>query len=304
MIRRTYLGLDVRDDQLRAVALRRKGRGSLLAGARTLALKEGALVPSAREANIRDLRAFAEGLHELLGPLAGGEERLSLSLPDTAGTLLLTEAESPFKSKGEGLDVLRWQLKGALPLDPREMHLDYQVLGRGESGRCRLVVAAVARPVLQQYEEVLAGAGFNAAVVDFHCLNLYNYYRPRLDLGEDFSLVAVEGGGLTFQFFQGRELVFHRSCRVGAEPAQVFRELNRSLVACRQKYAGVPRAKLFAHSDWRQSASLTEPLQGLFEREAIFLDPHLERLAGGQLDLPSHQVRGLAAAVGAAERMM
>lgn len=304
MIRRTYLGLDVRGTELRAVALCRRGRGSSLSGGRVLSLAEGVLAPSAREANVRDLRSFTEGLHEVLGPLAGREERVSLSLPDAAGTLLLTEAETPFKSKGEGLDILRWQLKGTLPFDPKDVHLDYQVLEKGDTGRYRLVVAAMARKVLHQYEEILAGAGYNASIVDFHSLNLYNYYRPRLDLGEDFVLVGVEGGTLSFQFFQGRVLSFHRTRRVEAVPAQVFREINRSLVGCRERFPGFRRAAVSVHSDWEEPAPLLDALRSAFEREVVLLDPHLERLAAAPLDLPPARIRGLAAAVGAAERMM
>lgn len=304
MIRRTYLGLDVRPGSLRAVSLRRRGRGSVLAGGRVLSLAEGVLVPSAREPNIRDLRAFVNGLHEVIGPLAGREERIALSLPESAGRVLLTEVDTPFKSKAEGVEVLKWQLKGSLPFDPREVQIDYQVLEKSDTGRYRLVVTLMGRKVLEQYETIFAEAGYNPAVIDFHSLHLYNFYRPRLDLGDAFVLVAAEDGALSFQYFQGQVLAFHRVREVPADPAQVFREINRSLVGCRESFSAFRRAAVFVHSDWPETAPLLDALRSAFERDVVLLDPHLERLSPAPLDLSAARSRGLAAAIGAAERMM
>lgn len=304
MIRRTYLGLDVRSGELRAVALRRRGRGSALFGGRVLSLAEGVLVPSAREPNIRDLRSFVEGLHEVLGPLSGREERIALSLPESSGRVLLTEVDTPFKSKDEGVEILKWQFKGSLPFDPREVQVDYQVLEKTDTGRYRLVVALMSRKVLEQYETIFAEAGYNPSVIDFHSLHLYNYYRPRLDLGEALVLVGAEDGTLSFQYFQGQVLSFHRVREVAADPALVFREINRSLVGCREGFTAFRRAAVFVHSDWPETTSLLDAVRSAFERDVVLLDPHLERLALAPLDLPQARARGLAAAIGAAERMM
>jgi type IV pilus assembly protein PilM len=303
VILRTYLGLDVGPKELRAVALRRRGKGLSLTGGRILPLAEGIMASSVREPNIIDRQRFAAGIHEILGPLAGREERIALSLSETAGRVLLTEVENVFKSKAEGMEILKWQLKNSLPLEPGAVQLDYQILEKRDTGRCRLVVALMAKKVLNQYEEILAEAGFNASVVDFHSLSLYNYYRPRLDLGEDFVLVAIEDDFLSFQFFQAHILTFHRAKKVEPSPALVFQEINRSLVGCRENYPRFQRAAVFLHSNWEDREPLLEALRTAFEREVILLDPHLERLASAPLKLSTGQSRGLVAAVGVAERL-
>jgi type IV pilus assembly protein PilM len=304
VIRRTYLGLDIRTRELRTVALHRKGRSSSLAGGRIISLAEGVVAPSFREPNILNFRSFTDSLHEVLGPLAGREERIALSLPESAGRILLTEVETAFKTKEEGSEVLRWQLKSSVPFEPSDIRLDYQVLEKSDTGRQRLVVELISGKVLEQYEEVITEAGYNPTMVDFHSLNLYNYYRPRLDLGENFILVGIEGGTLSFQFFQSRTLAFHRVREVEANPGKVFRELNLTLVGCREKYSGFRRAAVFMHSDWEENGPLLEALTSAFERDVVLLDPHLERLTPASLDLPPWRSRSLAAAVGAAERMM
>ncbi|PLX83099.1 MAG: hypothetical protein C0617_12745 [Desulfuromonas sp.] len=304
MIYRNYLGLDMSSSELRAVALRRRGRGSALSGGRVLSLNGGLLVPSLRQANVADPERMVAEIREVLAPLAGREDRVALSLPDQVGRVLLTEVETAFKSKAEGVDILKWKMKEALPLDPKDIVLDYQILEKTESGRFHLAVAFVARSVLNQYEDILAEAGYNAAVVDFHSLNLYNYYRPRLDLGEDFVLVGVDDRSLSLQYFHGQVLAFRRVREMETTPSRLFQELKRSLVGCQETHRAFGRAAVFLHCERKDSDAVLEAVGAAFEGDVRVLDPHLERLAPVPLDLPAQQVRALVAAVGAAERMM
>jgi type IV pilus assembly protein PilM len=305
VIRRNYPALDITAGELRGVALHRKGRGVSLDGSGVFSLKRGEIALSMREPNILEPRGFVKAIGEVLNPLAAGEERIALSLPDGSGRVLLTESESAFKSKKEGVDILKWQLKNSLPGDPKDVQLDYQVLKKSDSGRYTLAVAMIASRVLNQYEELLSEAGYHAAVIDFHSLHVYNYYRPRLDLGEDFILVGVEGGWLSIQFFEGRVLVFHRAREVQTSPVRVFQELSRSVVGCHENFPGFRRATLFLHSDWPDRQPLVDAVSSAFERdEVVQLEPHLERIAAPAPHMTSGSLRSLVAAVGAAERML
>jgi type IV pilus assembly protein PilM len=305
VFRRRYLALDVASGELRGVALNRQGKGVSLADGRFFPLPQGELSLCLREPNIAEPRRFVEAIRKVLGPIAAGEERIALSLPDSAGRLLLAETETDFKSKREGVEILKWQLKTSLPADPRAVRLDYQVLKQGETGRCTLIVVLIADRVLHQYEELLNEAGYHAAVVDFHSLHVYNYYRPRLDLGEDFILVGVAGGALSLQFFQGRVLAFHRSRQLQASPLQVFQELSRSVVGCQENFPGFRRAAVFLHSDWPDRQRLADVVRSALGREEVAeLSPHLERLVPPSLPVKPGSFPSLVAAVGAAERLL
>jgi len=305
VIRRSYPALEVAPGQLRGVSLTRRGRGSALTGGRVVPLRRGDVALSAREPNILEPTRFVEALVDVMGPIAGSEERIALSLPDGVGRVLLTETETAFKSKQEGIEILKWQMKGSLPGDPKDMQLDYQVLDKKEGGRFRLAVSMVANQILHQYEELVAEAGYHAVVIDFHSLHVYNYYRPRLDLGDDFILIGVEGGSLSLQCFQGRVLVFHRAREVETSPTRVFQELSRALVSCQESFSAMRRAPVFLHTDQADREPFAEALRSVFERDDIvLLDPHLERLAHPSLEVASGSIRSLVAAVGAAERLM
>lgn len=301
---RLYLGLDLHPRRLAAVGLRRRSGTSELVGGRVVALPDGVLGTSLRTPNILDRQRFTAFLHEVLHPLAGGEERLAVTLPDAVGRLLLTEVDTPFKTRQEGEDILRWQLKESLPDESQGVCLDYQVLGRRENGRLRLLVSAIARAVLDQYEEVLQGAGYHPAVIDFHSPQLYNFYRTQLDLGNDALLVAIEGGTLSLQYFEGQRLSFHRSREVERDGRAVFDELHRSLAGVRESAPGIRRAAVFVHSDWSEREELADALTALFDQDVVWLDPHLERISTGRIDLPPAAARDLVAAIGAAERLI
>jgi type IV pilus assembly protein PilM len=305
MIRRNFLSLDICDGLLRGVALRRQGNKTVvLSGARTAPLAETIWSASVQEANILDRSGFSAAVKAVLDPLSNGEDRISLSLPDSIGRFLLTEVDTAFKSRDEGIEIVKWQLKNSLPAEAKEIQLDYQVLEKTDTGRYRLAVSLILRRVLHQYEDVFAEVGYHPVIVDFHSLNIYNYYRSRLDLGDDFILVGVDGGLLGLQFFLSKIPCFHRHKRVSNDPQEIFNEINLSFAAVRERYPGYHRATVFLHTDWVERSALMEALTAVFERDVILLDPKVERLVVKLGILGETNGRSLVAALGAAERLM
>jgi type IV pilus assembly protein PilM len=304
VIRRTYLGLDIGSVELRGVALRRQGRGVMLDGGRFLPMKEGVVVPDLRETNIRDPHRFREYVREVLNPLAGTEERIALSLPTGSGRVMVREFESPFRSHQEGIDVIKWQLKKSLPVEARELQLDYQVLGRGDSGRTRVLISMVGQTVLRQYEDELAEAGYGAEQVDFQPLNLYTFHRPRLETGSDFLLVGIDQDSLLLLYCQDRSLVYHRAREITRDAQAVFQEISRTLAGLPDNLAGVHRAPVFLHCDWPDAAEVHAAVASACERDVVLLDPNARRLTQEPLDFPDWRYRTLAVAIGAAERLM
>lgn len=302
MMRRTYIGVDIGSDQLTAVAMQRGRPAARLLGVKREALA-GALQASSRRPNVTEPRRFVEALRRVIDPLAGREERVAVTLPDRAGRIYLLEVETPFKSHQEGVEILKWRLKGSLPAQPQLVQLDYQLLERREDGRIRCVVAALAKPVLEQYEELMVAAGRHAVQVEFHSQSLYNYYRPRLDLGEEFLLLGVERGLLSVIYVAGRALAYQRVREVPPEPELLFRELVRTLTEAAASCPSLVRCPVFAHLDPGLGEGVGDVLAAITEREVRVLEPHLKRFAGV---VPSGlaPAGSLLAALGAAERLI
>lgn len=303
MIYRTYLGLDLQPQAIRAVALKRQRKSTTLAGGRLLGLDEGVLVPSFRSPNICDVERFIDNVHEVLDPLTENEDRLSLALPEQAGLFLMVDVETPLKSKSEGIDVLKWQLRDKLP-EELNLQIDYQILDRDETGRQKVFVVCMSVDVLQQYEDVINQAGYGAELIGFRSMGLFNYYRPRFDTGDNFALVHVEDGSLTLQYYQNHILTFHRSRQVGTDIENVFREISRSLAGEKEKLVGLDRAEVYLHTNWDDKEELQQALSQLFRSEPELLRPSIEKMTEESLALTEKQALSLVTAIGAAERLM
>ncbi|MDH3454856.1 MAG: hypothetical protein OEL80_06880 [Desulfuromonadales bacterium] len=303
MSSRIFVGVDIQPGGLYLAALQRNRPHTKLVGLRFESL-EGVLDVSSRQPNIRDARRFIEGLRRGVDALAGGEERIALSLPDRAGRIYLTDVDAPFKTRQEGVDVLKWRLKSSLPAPPAQVNLDYQVLDSRDDGRQRCIVAAIAQPVLEQYEDLVNEAGRHAIQIDFHSLNIYNYYRPRLDLGGEFILVGLERGLLSIQYVLGQGICYQRVSDFKADPQRTFSEINRTLAEAYKAFPAMKRCAVLAHVDPDMEGDIDKLLSAAFEREVKCLDPALKRFSGSGKTGGLQPVGSVVAALGAAERMM
>ena len=303
MSNRVFVGVDIQPGGLYLAALQRNRPHTKLVGLRFESL-DGVFEVSSRQPNIRDARRFIEGLRRGVDALAGGEERIALSLPDRAGRIYLTDVDAPFKNHEEGVDVLKWRLKSSLPAPPAQVNLDYQVLDRRDDGRQRCIVAAIAQPVLVQYEDLINEAGRHAIQIDFHSLNIYNYYRPRLDLGDEFILVGLERGLLSIQYVLGRGLCYQRVSDFRADPQRTFSEINRTLVEAYKSFPAMRRCAVLAHVDPDMEGDFDKLLSAAFERDVKCLDPALKRFSGSGKTGGLQPVGSVVAALGAAERLM
>lgn len=305
MFGRNFIGLEVRRQGLRAVSLRRKGNRRILCGGQTLQLSEGVVSPTARELNLLEPQLFIDGVKEVLLPLAAREERIALCLPDAAGHIFLLDIDTPFKNRQQGMDIIRWQLKDILPDNFRNIALDYQVLGEQGSGSRRVLVSVIDQAIRQQYEELLAEAGFSATLIDFQSLQVYNCYRTKIDLGSDFIFVALNQRQLSLLTVQNGLLDFHRA-KSGMTSAEiVFQEINRSLVTYRSGHSSISRSTLYLQSDWDDQQNLKDAVASAFDREVLKLPSPLSTLdEQDSLTLSRAEAEGMAAAIGVAESMM
>ena len=305
MLRRTYLGLEVRDRALRAVAIQRRGSQIALTGGQTRTLDEGILKPDFREPNVIEPERFISGLKQVMGSLVRRENRIAVALPDRSGQIFLLDVETPFKNRKEGTEIIRWRLKDLLPDKARQVALDFQVVEERESGQKRILAAAMSKTVLDQYEALFEQAGFAASVIDFHSLALYNAYRSKIDLGRDFILIGVDGRQLSMLMFVDQTLRFYRSRTLSDGPQQVFQELNRSLLACRQDLPGFSRMPVHLHSDWPERDGLHAAVDAAFEQDVQWLvSPVSKLLNGHQVNFAREEASGMAASLGVAERMI
>ena len=304
MLRRTYLGLEIHQQGLRAVAVQRQGKKTALVGGQALELTESFLLPGFNQPNISQPEVFVDAVKRLLTPLTKKDKRIAVALPDRCGQLFILDLETPFKNRAEGTEIIRWRLKDLLPDKSAQVALDFQVLEEQESGQKKILAAIITQEVLSQYESLLEQAGYAAAIVDFHSLALYNAYRTKIDLGRDFILIGIDGYQLSIMIFVNQTLNFCRLRQVNQEPRQIFQEISRSLVNYRNEQPAFDRLAVHLHSNWKNREELFTAVNSVFDQEVQWLVSPVSKLMNShQLNFTGAEASSMVTALGVAEKL-
>ena len=196
---------------------------------------------SLREPNVLQPAAFIQTLRETHLKLGTGLERVSVSLPDATGRVMIHDLETRYRNKQEGIDVLRWKLKKIVPFDINEAHLDFQELRQKDTGEMSVLVSLVSRLVVTQYEELFLQAGLEPFRIDFSSFNQYRLFADRLQVAENFALASWDGSVVSLLIFYGGILEFYRAKEIpgnGLDANRIYREINSSLLVHQDKNPG------------------------------------------------------------------
>lgn len=194
---------------------------------------------SLKEQNILEPDVFVDRIKSAHNLILARTGKVSVSLPDSVGRMLLIDLEGRFKSRAEGLDLIRWKLKKSIPFDLADTHLDYQKLAVRENGEMSLLVALISKTVVSQYEELLAEAGLVPARIDFNSFNLCRVFDRHLSIDGDSIMVSFYGSTLgIIAFSQGVPEFIRVKDLSGtiATDSRVFMEINSSLMVCKNRF--------------------------------------------------------------------
>lgn len=233
------LGLEICRKGLRMAVLEgRRGGSPKLCAAGIDSFDAETLRFSQREPNVLNPAAFVAKVKDNHLKLLTRVHRISVSLPDSVGRIMLLDLETRFRNRDEGADIIRWKLKKSFPVDINDIHLDYQVLRRKETGETVVLVALIAREVVRQYEELLLEAGLEAARIGFTSFNLYRLFARRLALAENAFFLTYFGRTVGIMALRDGVLDFCRSKEIRSptfDSERVFREITGSLLAYRER---------------------------------------------------------------------
>ena len=260
---------------------------------------------SLREPNVQNPAAFVDAVRNGYLRLLTPVKRVSVSLPDAIGRVLLLDLETRFKSRDEGADIIRWKLKKNLPFDVAEVHLDYQVLKEKETGEIATLVALISRRVINQYEDLLAQAGLEPNRIDFSTFNLYNLCASRLEPDEYTAFMAYHGKTVSILIFNEGMLEFYRAKELVGhplDPDRLYREISSSLLVHQEKHPAHTPTKVYMNVALDEAETFRAVVTEATGLEPLTLD--IERLVTRKdgLSVERGTLSLLAGAVGAATR--
>jgi type IV pilus assembly protein PilM len=302
---RKALGMEICQDGVRMVLIGGKSHAPKLEAYYDASFPPETLKLSLREENIINPASFVSRIRESYLKLLVGTNRISVSLPDAIGRVVLLDLETRFKTRDEGADMVRWKLKKHFPIDINEMHLDYQVLREGDSGEISMLVSLVSRQVLNQYESLLAEAGLRPNRIDFTTFNMFRLFSSRFDIAENAALVVWHQGVISIMIFHNGVLDFYRSKELPAAlngPNRMFREIDSSLLVYREKQPAYSLTEAFCIAPQDEAETFRAIVAEATGVEPLMLDAGrvVSRKEGFGADAKTLQA--LTAAMGAATR--
>ncbi len=203
--------------------------------AKAVPLPAGMVGDAFASPNIRDVDGFASLLREALREFAPlRTSRLGISLPDTVFRVQSLEFDELPKRKADRDKLVRWRVEKAAAFDATNTVLRYQVLPR-EGGGYAVLACVAKQDVLNQYEDLVQGLGYDPWSVGPASFHALNFYYPSLQArgvagfafawvtDGSYAVLAAERG--TPRFYRCKEI------RQGASDARdrVLRELEDSI---------------------------------------------------------------------------
>ena len=201
--------LEIAASHVLGVVVEPRGGGLAVTAHARAALAPGALTPALAGANVHDKAAVTAAVDRVLEQL-GRPRRLGLIVPDAAAKVSILWLEKvPPRLEDLG-QLLRWQVRKAVPFPIDEAQVSYAKGARGPEGQ-GFVVAVMKRDVLAEYESLCSSGGSQVGLVDLATFNVANAViaTPPVPAG-DWLLVRAVADEASVAILRGSDLIFFR----------------------------------------------------------------------------------------------
>jgi hypothetical protein len=253
--------IEVRTAGIGVVRLARDGGRLKLAAATALELPAGAVAASMTQDNLADPEAFKRTLRAALEKAGALDANgVGLVLPDSVARIaLVPAAEMKAAGRAETEELLRFRMRKSVPFEIRDARLAFR------PGEPNWLVAAVAGPVLEEYEAACASVGMNVGLVELSGLALLDSIDRRAGSG-DRLLVNWDDDYVSFLLSTGGRASLVRTLAGPgvATPENVAREAAQTVLYYRDRLQGAGLAAASVRATVlppaEAAACLAEPL--------------------------------------------
>jgi type IV pilus assembly protein PilM len=267
------LGLQLEAQRVTAVLVDRDAPSPLVRGTASTALPPGAVVPSLTSHNILQPEVVVQAIRGLVEQIGGRHRHVALAVADTAAKVSLLPFDQIPANARDLEQLVRLQLRKTVPFPVDDAQVTWSRGGQ-QDGRWLLVVAAMRREIVQEYEGVCAAAGLHAGTIDlatFNVVNLALLGGPSgTGLPGDSLLVHVTPSYASIALLRDGALIFFRTRQNDAtEPVADVVHQTRMFYEDRLNGSGFARVLLVAGPDVVERESLSRTLGTLFDAAVV-----------------------------------
>jgi len=139
-----------------------------------------------------------------------------------------------------------------------------------------LLVVVAYRPVIAQYEELIAAAGLIPSGIDLNCFNISRVFERRLARSESYALLTHFDSYLGIMFVAGGKLEFIRIRELAGEDAEfdsVHQEVKRSFLSYKAKSPEGEFKNVFCFAPPRLASGFCGIVGDAIGGQPVLLDP-------------------------------
>jgi type IV pilus assembly protein PilM len=194
-------------------------------------LRPGVLVPGISELNMSSPEAVSLAIRNALGAVSPSTRFVTVVIPDTAVRVFVLDFDSLPGRASEAIPVLRFRLRKMVPFDVEHAGLSYQVLSESKT-EARVLVAVLPSNVLDEYETVVRGAGYEPGAIIPSALAAL----ATLDTEEPTLAACLSKVAITTSITRGDDLLLYRTLDLPEDPQQRLLEVQRSVAVAAAYY--------------------------------------------------------------------
>jgi type IV pilus assembly protein PilM len=182
--------------------------------AKSYALRDDVFVPGVVTPELRNEALLADTIRRMKLE-TGRWDKLSLLLPDSWFRMNIIELQSLPERASEAAEVIRWSLRRTMPVDPSELRLSYEVLGRTPP---RVLAVTAVDATITAIEKLFEAAGIEVILIEPAGLNVWNAITAReAATTRDRIFFYIREHDFTTAVFRGAQPLFIRSRNLNGE---------------------------------------------------------------------------------------
>jgi type IV pilus assembly protein PilM len=240
---KTVVGLDIGSSAVKAVELKRSGKGYKVTAFGAEPIPPDAIVDGA----IIDAGSVADAIRRVFeGKKAFKSKEVCGSLSGNA--VIVKKITLPVMTETELAESIYWEAEQYIPFDIQDVNLDYQILdpgtGPNSRGSMDVLLVAAKKEKISDYTNVISQAGRTPVVIDVDAFALQNAFEVNygLDAAKVVVLLNAGASAINVNILQGDQSVFTRDISIGgnAYTEAVQKELDLPFESAEQLKKGIP----------------------------------------------------------------
>jgi type IV pilus assembly protein PilM len=210
---KSLVGLDIGSSAVKAVELKRSGKGYKVTAFGAEPVPPDSIVDGA----IIDGAAVADAIRRLFDSRAIKTKDVAASLSGNA--VIVKKITLPIMTEAELAESIYWEAEQYIPFDIQDVNLDYQIVDPGDAARGTMDVLLVAakKEKIADYTGVISQAGRAAVIVDVDAFALQNAYEVNYGIqpGQVVVLLNAGASATNINILTGDQSVFTRDISIG-----------------------------------------------------------------------------------------